>query len=322
MVKDRLKEIDLDRVIIIQRLKDRLLTQVDAATQLGICERQVRRLLRRVESGGFEQLAPKYSGGNRLLKEEIKVQVIAAIREKYADFGPTFAAEKLEQHEGLKVSKETLRKWMIEVGLWKGRSRKKARIHQSRERRSRFGELVQIDGSHHDWFEGRGSKCCLLVFIDDATGRLLGLYFDKSETTLGYMRVVKDHLRLYGRPLAYYSDRHSIFKTTREQSVDGRFADTQLHRALRELKIGLICAHSPQAKGRVERANQTLQDRLIKELRLRGISSIEQANAYIPIIDHFAHWMTRKLSVMRLTSSGTILGIVESKNQNNAFLKS
>ena len=282
MARDRPKEADLDRVLIIQRLKEHLLTQGEASEQLGLCERQVRRLLRRVESEGFEALVPRYCGGNRLFNPDTKMHVIEIVRQKYPDFGPTFAAEKLEECEGLKVSRETLRQWMIESGIWKGRVRKKARVHQSRDRRSRFGELIQIDGSPHDWFEGRGPKCCLLVFIDDATSKIVGLYFDKSETTLAYMKLIGEHLSKYGRPIAYYSDKHSIFKTTREQSVDGRLQDTQLHRALKDLKIELICAHSPQAKGRVERANKTLQDRLIKELRLRGISSIEQANAYAP----------------------------------------
>lgn len=170
---------------------------------------------------------------------------------------------------------------MMEAGFWKGRARKQARVHQSRERRSRFGELIQIDGSHHDWFEGRGPKCSLLVLIDDATSRILGLRFNASETTLGYMDLMQEHVLSHGRPLAYYSDKHSIFKTTREECVDGRFQETQLHRALKTLQIELICAHSSQAKGRVERANKTLQDRLIKEMRLHGISNIEDANAFV-----------------------------------------
>lgn len=275
------KGLDLDRISVIQRLKDRLLTQVEAGSQLGLSERQVRRLVRRSQSG-FDALAPRHRGGNRLIAESIKHRALSLIKEKYVDFGPTFAAEKLEECEGIKVSRETLRCWMMAAGLWKGRKRKRAQIHQSRERRPCLGELVQIDGSPHDWFEGRGPKCCLLVFIDDATGQIEMLYFCKSETTLAYMDAIGEHIRLRGRPLAYYSDKHSIFKTTREQSVDGLIQPTHLHRALTELKIELICAHSPQAKGRVERANQTLQDRLIKEMRLKGISTLEQANAYAP----------------------------------------
>ncbi len=139
---------------------------------------------------------------------------------------------------------------MIEIKLWKGRPRKVARIHQSRERRPRFGELVEIDGSHDDWFEERDPQCCLLVFIDDATSAILALRFEPSETTMGYLRCLEDHLKAHGRPLAYYSDKHTVFKKTRKDCVDGRLTDTQLHRALRALQIELICAHSLQAKGR------------------------------------------------------------------------
>ena len=274
-----LSEAELDKLLIINQVKNRNLTQQEAGQQLNVSSRQVRRLLARFCNEGSVGIKSKHRGGNRLLKIDFKLQVLAAVRERYHDFGPTFAAEKLFA-DGLKDSKETLRKWMISDGLWKGRTRKQARIHQCRERRPRFGELVQIDGSPHDWFEGRAPKCCLLVFIDDATSKILGLRFEPSETTLGYMRLIKETVESYGRPLAYYNDKHAIFKTLRD--VDGIFEDTQLRRALRSLQIEDICAHSPQAKGRVERSNQTLQDRLVKEMRLKGISSTEEANAYVP----------------------------------------
>ena len=272
----------MDRLIILQQVKDRILTQEEAGKRLGITTRQIRRLLVRIHKEGLPGVKSKHKGGNRLFAPEFKVQILKTVSERYQGFGPTLASEKLKEVEGLKINKETLRQWMILANLWQGRSRKRARIHQSRERRARFGELVQIDGSHHDWFEGRAQKCCLLVFIDDATSRILGLFFHESETKIAYMALVEQHIKAYGRPLAYYSDRHSIFKTTREHSVDGRFEDTEFRRALRELSIELICAHSSQAKGRVERANQTLQDRLVKELRLRGICSIAEANTYVP----------------------------------------
>lgn len=197
---------------------------------------------------------------------------------------------------------------MMEAGYWKRRRRKKARIHQSRERRARFGEMVQIDGSHHDWFEGRGPKCCLLVFVDDATSQLVGLLFQRAETTLGYMQLVEQHVKTHGRPLAYYSDKHSIFKKTREQCVDGLLQDTQLQRALRTLKIELICAHSPQAKGRVERANQTLQDRLVKEMRERKINTIEEANRYAP---QFIKKYNKKFGVEAVDSENAHRSVVE-----------
>lgn len=273
---------ELDRLLMIEQVKARLLTQEEAGNRLGISSRQVRRILKSYSASGAKGITSQHKGGNRAFGSDFKEQVLSCIKEKYLDFGPAFASEKLMELEGLRVNRETLRTWMIESGLWKGRSRKKARIHQSRERRARFGELVQIDGSHHDWFEGRAPKCCLLVFIDDATSQILSLYFFESETTQGYLKMVERHIKAYGRPIAYYSDKHSIFRTTREECIDRRLEDTQFHRALRELKIELICAHSPQAKGRVERANKTLQDRLIKELRLRGISSMETANEYLP----------------------------------------
>ncbi len=279
VLKMHLSEAELDKLLIISQVKNRTLTQHEAGQQLNLSSRQVRRLLARFCNEGAVGIKSKHRGGNRLLSTDFKHHVLAAVRERYHDFGPTFAAEKLEL-EGLKVSKETLRKWMMADGLWNGRSRKQAKIHQFRERRARFGELVQIDGSPHDWFEGRAPKCCLLVFIDDATSKILGLRFEESETTMGYMRLIKETVEVYGRPLAYYNDKHAIFKTTRDG--DGIFEDTQLIRALRSLQIEDICANSPQAKGRVERSNQTLQDRLVKEMRLKGISSIEEANAYVP----------------------------------------
>lgn len=278
----KFSEAEMDRILILSQVNDRVLNQQEAGERLRVTTRHVRRLLVRMKNEGPSGLKSKHKGGNRLLPEEFKERVLTAVRERYQGFGPTFASEKLQEAEGLKISKETLRQWMMSSGLWKGRTRKQARVHQSRERRHCFGELVQIDGSHHDWFEGRGPNCCLLVFIDDATSKILGLLFAEGETAVGYMTLVAKHVTTYGRPVAYYSDKDSIFITTREHSVDGRFQDTQFRRALRELSIELICAHSSQAKGRVERANQTLQDRLVKEMRLRSISSIKEANAYAP----------------------------------------
>ena len=278
MDKVSLKDKELDRIIIINQVKAGLLNQSTAGAQLGLSTRQVRRYLRRLEQEGTEGLKGRYKGGNRSFSLVFRESVLTRVRTKYQGFGPTLAREKLQEIDKLTVNKETLRQWMLEADLWKGRTRKKARIHQSRERRPRFGELIQIDGSHHDWFEGRGPKCCLLVFIDDATGRQVGLRFERQETTLGYMGVAEAHLMKWGRPVSYYADKHSIFRTTREESLDGLIQPTQLHRALHSLGIELICAHSSQAKGRVERANKTLQDRLVKELRLRNISTMETAN--------------------------------------------
>lgn len=165
---------------------------------------------------------------------------------------------------------------------WTSRRERKRQLHQPRGRRDCFGELIQIDGSHHWWFEGRGPKCALLVFIDDATGKLLHLRFAGSENTFDYLIATKAYLQEWGKPISFYSDKHGIFRTTHSSEKDRTTGLTQFGRALYELNIDIICANTPQAKGRVERANQTLQDRLVKELRLRGIDTIEAANAYAP----------------------------------------
>lgn len=278
---DLFTEAEMDKIIVLQDIKNRTITQQEGANLLSLSPRHVRRLLKRVSIEGPSGLKRRPTKSkNRAHPEPFKKSVISKVKESYSDFGPTFASEKLLEIDHLKINKETLRQWMIEEALWKGKIRKSSPLHQSRQRRPRFGELVQIDGSHHDWFEGRHDKCCLLVFVDDATSKILAMHFEESETTAGYMSGIESHLSQYGRPLAYYSDRHSIFKTTR--NTDGYFKETELHRALKDLNIELICAYSSQAKGRVERANQTLQDRLIKEMRLKNISTIEEANAYLP----------------------------------------
>ena len=201
------------------------------------------------------------------------------IRERYHDFGPTLAREKLIELHQITVGKETLRQWMTEAGIWTSRRERKQRIYQPRARRDCLGELVQIDGSHHWWFENRGPKCALLVYIDDATGKLLHLRFAPSENTFDYLQATKTYLEEWGKPIAFYSDKHGVFRSTHASEKDRTTGLTQFGRALYELNIDIICANTPQAKGRVERANRTLQDRLVKELRLRGISTLDDANA-------------------------------------------
>jgi hypothetical protein len=207
--------------------------------------------------------------------------VLELVRSRYFDFGPTLAAEKLSEIHGIEVSRETLRHWLIDAGIWLPRA-KRQRVHQPRRRRECFGELVQIDGSLHRWFEERGPKATLLVFIDDATGRVMTLRFVESETTFDYFDAVREYLTHYGKPVAFYSDKHSIFRSQQPARGEDSTAQTQFGRALIQLNIDIICANSPQAKGRVERANRTLQDRLVKELRLRGISDIDAANTFAP----------------------------------------
>jgi len=206
---------------------------------------------------------------------------MALVRERYADFGPTLAAEKLGELHDMRISRETLRAWMVADGLWQTRKKRRGRVHQPRYRRDCLGELVQVDGSEHRWFEDRGPKCTLLVFIDDATSRLMHLQFAQTESTFSYFSAARSYFETHGKPVAFYSDKHSVFRVNKAGGVatDGM---TQFGRALHALNIEIICANSSQAKGRVERANKTLQDRLVKELRLAALSSIEAGNAFLP----------------------------------------
>ncbi|MBN1450807.1 MAG: ISNCY family transposase [Anaerolineales bacterium] len=222
---------------------------------------------------------------NNRLSETKRQQVLDLLKSKYQGFGPTLAHEKLVEIEELKISDESVRQLMIAEGLWKPRKARKVVTHQMRERRACFGELVQIDGSPRDWFEGRAPACTLLVFIDDATGRLGQLLFVESESFFSYCQAAAGYFIRHGKPAAFYSDKHGIFRVN--QTATGTTdALTQFGRAMPQLDIQIICAHTPQAKGRVERAIQTLQDRLPKELRLRNISSWDAGNAYLPKFTH------------------------------------
>ncbi len=274
---------ELTRAETMQRLKDRTLTQLEAAARLNLCVRQVKRLWRAYQQGGPKALISRKRGrpGNRRLPPELRARALTLIHSHYADFGPTLAHEKLTEVHGLPLSVETVRQVMIADGLWQPRRRKAKAVHPLRERRACRGELVQIDGSPYDWFEGRAPACTLLVFIDDATGELLELYFTPAETTFSYFAGTRRYLIRHGKPVAFYSDQHGIFRVNQPQAVSGDGL-TQFGRAMQELDIQILCASSPQAKGRVERAHQTLQDRLVKELRLRGIAGIEPANAFLP----------------------------------------
>ncbi|PST24112.1 ISNCY family transposase [Mesorhizobium plurifarium] len=275
---------ELHRLELIQRIRGGSLTVVEAAALLGLSRSQVHRLLQAYDLTGADGLVSKKRGrpSNRRYSEDFRNLVLDLVREHYVDFGPTLAAEKLVERHRIAVSKETLRQWMMEAGIWASRRERKKRVFQPRGRRDCFGELVQIDGSHHWWFENRGPKCALLVYIDDATGKLLHLRFAASENTFDYLHATKAYLQQWGKPIAFYSDKHGIFRTTHASKKDRTSGLTQFGRALYELNIDIICANTPQAKGRVERANQTLQDRLVKELRLRGIDTIAAANAYAP----------------------------------------
>ena len=265
------------------QLEQRQLTQGNAAAQLGISVRQIKRLWRAYQEQGAAGLVNKSRGkpSHNQLRDEVKRQALNLILERYRDFGPTLATEKLVEMHGIKISDESVRKMMMAEGLWKHRRKRKLRVFQMRERRACFGELVQIDGSDYDWFEGRSPRCTLLVFVDDATGKLVELQFVPHESFFGYCEAARHYFEGYGKPGAFYSDKHGIFHLNNPKLTPGDGL-TDFGRAMQELGIQIICANTPQAKGRVERANQTLQDRLTKELRLRGISTPEQANRWLP----------------------------------------
>jgi len=273
---------DLNRIDILARLESGRLTPGAAAALLRVSERQVYRLMRRFQDGGPAGIADRRRGkpSNNRLPDVLRDQAIALVREHYADFGPTLAAEKLADRHDLRVSRETLRSWMIQAGVWRPRAARK-RFHQPRHRREHVGELIQIDGCAHRWFEDRGPPCTLLVFVDDATSRLMALGFVPSESTFAYFEVLRRYLEAHGKPVAFYSDKHAIFRVNSKEAQGGD-GMTQFGRALDELTIEIICANAPQSKGRVERCFGTLQDRLVKELRLAGIDTPEAGNAFLP----------------------------------------
>ncbi|GAK70918.1 putative recombinase [Agrobacterium rubi TR3 = NBRC 13261] len=255
---------------------------VSAAHVLALSERQVRRLLDRIRTGGAASIRHKAIGrpSNNRINDGIRDYAVALVRESYADFGPTLATEKLAERDGLQVSRETVRNWMVDAGLWLSRKQRRT-FHQPRLRREAYGELVQIDGSEHRWFEDRGPACSLLVFVDDATGRLMQLRFVRSESAFTYFEALALYLKRHGAPIAFYSDKHSVFRVAKKDAKGGQ-GMTQFGRALCELNIEILCANSSQAKGRVERMNRTLQDRLVKELRLAGIDTMDAGNAFLP----------------------------------------
>jgi transposase len=274
---------ELSRLEVLQRVCRKTLTQARAADLLALSMRQVKRLCRAFKREGAAALVSRRRGrpSNHRLRPELLSAARALLRERYYDFGPTLAREKLLEAHGLSLGVETVRQLMIAEGLWRVRRARAAVIHQLRERRACYGELVQLDGSPHDWFEGRAPRCTLLAFVDDATSRLMHLRLVECESTFNYFAAVEIYITEHGKPRSFYSDKLGVFRVNMPHPVSGTGL-TQFGRAMKELSIELLCAHSPQAKGRVERANQTLQDRLVKELRLRAISSAREANAYLP----------------------------------------
>ena len=274
---------EIDRVHVLRDLVAERIGTREAAQLMRVTRRQVFRLLKAYHAGGPAALVSKKRGkpSNRAYPAVVRTEALALIKANYADFGPTLATEKLAERHGLHLGVETVRRWMLADGIWKDRRQRLKPVHQPRYRRECVGELIQIDGSEHWWFENRGPQCTLLVFIDDATSRLMHLRFVETESTFDYFVAARTYLQRYGKPVAVYSDKHATFRVNKAGATGGD-GMTQFGRALHELNIDIICANNPQAKGRVERANGTLQDRLVKEMRLAGISSIEAGNAFLP----------------------------------------
>jgi transposase len=274
---------ELGRAQVLRQLDEGHLTQQQAADQLDLGLRQIKRLLKTYRHQGARGLISHKRGqpSHHQLGPEVKQQVLELLQTRYADFGPTLAHEKLTELHHLSLARETVRTLMIEAELWQPRRAHRPVIHPLRERRARLGELVQIDGSPYAWFEKRAPVCTLLVFIDDATGQLMELLFTEAESTFSYFEAAEQYFRRYGKPQAFYSDKLSVFRINQRNDLSGS-GTTQFGRAMQQLGIEVLCANTPQAKGRVERVNQTLQDRLVKEMRLQGVSGLTAGNAYLP----------------------------------------
>ena len=268
------------RVEVLTLLANKQIERREAAQRLKLSLRQIRRISKRFNKYGLDGLISKKVGqpSNHRLPVSMRSHYMDIMQTQYADFGPTFAHEKLVEQHGATFSIETLRQWMIGEALWIPHLKPKQRQHLLRDRRSRVGELVQIDGSIHDWFENRGKKCTLLLVIDDASSQVLAAQFFEVENAQNYLMLFKGYFAIHGMPVSIYTDKHGIFKVNAKNCDDH---ETQFGRIVREMGIELIHAHTPQAKGRVERVFRTLQDRLVKELRLANINTISEANHFL-----------------------------------------
>jgi hypothetical protein len=313
-----LSQKELKRLHIIQKVVDKAIRQTDAAEILSLSDRQIRRIVKKVRAEGERGIIHKSRGrdSNRKIPKKIKERVLKLYRAQYKDFGPTLASEKLFERDGIKLDDETLRIWLIESGDWK--KTRKRRVHrQWRQRKQYRGEMVQMDGSHHNWFEGRGPQCVLMGYIDDATGTTFGRFYD-YEGTIPAMDSFKRYIRKHGIPMIVYLDKHTTYKSNGKPSIEDELNDTkplsEFERALKELGVEVIHANSPQAKGRIERLFGTLQDRLVKEMRLRGIQSIEEANTFL---DQYLPLYNRRFAVTPEGKDNLHRGIPRGLNLDN-----
>jgi len=282
MVRQR----ELKRLHVIHKVLEGTITQAEAAGLVSLTERQIRRIVKRIREEGDGGIRHKSRGRPSKRKLPFKERIVQLYRSSYADFGPTLFAEKLEEREEIFVSRETVRTWLMEVGEWKKHRKRKAH-RQWRERKDHYGEMLQMDGSHHDWFEGRGPECVLMGYIDDATGRAYGRFYD-YEGTIPAMDSFKRYIGKYGLPMSVYLDKHTTYKSwARKDEFQEVEPISQFGRALQELGVRRLHAHSAQAKGRIERLFNTFQDRVVKEMRLQGVSTIDEANnflvSYLPV---------------------------------------
>jgi transposase len=276
---------ELKRLHVVHKIVEGSLTQAEAAGMISLSIRQVRRIVKRIKTEGDKGVQHRSRGreSNRRTPKELVERVLQLYREKYQGFGPTLTAEKLGELDGIEVSRESIRTWLMGSGQWQ--KRRKGRKHRNwRERKGHCGQMLQLDGSLHDWFEGRRDKCVLMAYIDDATNRISCRFYE-YEGTIPAMDSFKRYIRRYGIPMSIYLDKHTTYKSpaapTIEEELSGTTPLSEFGRALAELEVEIIHAHSPQAKGRIERLFNTLQDRLVKEMTLRGISTIEEANRYL-----------------------------------------
>ena len=276
---------ELKRLHIIGKVLEGIVKQVEAAEILSLSGRQIRRIVKRIRSEGSRGVIHRSRGkpSNRRISGKTKERVLCLYRTQYGGFGPTLASEKLLERNRIRISDETLRRWLLETGDW--RKRRRSRSHRRwRERKAHEGEMVQLDGSHHAWLEGRGPGCVLMGYIDDATGRAFGRFYG-YEGTIPAMDSFRRYLETYGLPMSVYLDKHATYKSTGKPTIQDELSNTEplseFERALEELGVEVKHANSPQAKGRIERLFGTLQDRLVKEMRLRGIQTLEQANRFL-----------------------------------------
>ena len=280
-----MKQEELKRLCIIRQVLDKKLKQVEAADKINLSYRQTKRITQRVRDEGDKGIVHRSRGkpSHNKIDDKVRNKVISLCRDKYKGFGPTLASEKLFEIEKIRLSDETLRNWLIQESLWQ-RKRKHKEYRQWRERKHHFGEMLQWDGSHHDWLEGRGPRCVLIGQIDDATGKKTGQFY-AYEGTLPAFSSLKQYLKRYGIPYSIYLDRHSTYKLLKKPTIEDELNNqeflSQFERAAKELGITIIHANSAPAKGRIERSFRTDQDRLVKEMRLAGINTIEEANKFL-----------------------------------------